>query len=115
MDAPAFVRRDDRAATLKLLVNGTQSRRSGARLPHASARGPDRRGDRAGLEPAGPLKLATRAGMGLCQGRVCQTAIAHLAALAANVSPGELGPPSARFPIHPVQAGAFARLGPEGG
>ncbi len=68
-----------------------------------------------GLSRPGPLKLATRAGLGFCQGRVCASAVAHLAALAANASPGELGPPSARFPIHPVPADAFAKLGPESG
>ncbi len=52
------------------------------------------------LSAPGAIKLATRAGMGLCQGRVC----AEIAATGAGDAP------RARFPLRPCPADAF---GPE--
>jgi hypothetical protein len=51
---------------------------------------------------AGPreAKLASRAGMGLCQGRTCHPALARAI--------GSDAPPSFRFPLRPVRADAFA-------
>jgi hypothetical protein len=51
-----------------------------------------------GLSSSAAIKLATRAGMGLCQGRMC----------AESVGAGDC--PSARFPLRPCPADAF---GPE--
>jgi NADPH-dependent 2,4-dienoyl-CoA reductase/sulfur reductase-like enzyme len=47
------------------------------------------------------IKLATRIGMGLCQGRVCASVVAAAHGQAD-------GPPRARFPLRPCPADAFA-------
>lgn len=52
-----------------------------------------------GLSGPREAKLATRAGMGLCQGRTCHPSV--LAAIGADL------PPSHRFPLRPVRADAF--------
>jgi D-hydroxyproline dehydrogenase subunit alpha len=49
------------------------------------------------LDAPAALKMATRLGMGFCQGRVC----------AAGMSDPAAGPPRARFPIRPCPADAF--------
>jgi NADPH-dependent 2,4-dienoyl-CoA reductase/sulfur reductase-like enzyme len=49
------------------------------------------------LDAPAALKMATRLGMGFCQGRVC----------AAGTSDPAAGPPRARFPIRPCPADAF--------
>lgn len=51
------------------------------------------------------IKMATRIGMGLCQGRVCASVVADTNDLAD-------GPPRARFPLRPCPADAFV---PEAG
>jgi hypothetical protein len=50
------------------------------------------------LKSPAAVKMATRIGMGLCQGRAC----------AANATRAAEGPPRARFPIRPCPADAFA-------
>lgn len=55
------------------------------------------------LSDPAAVKLATRAGMGLCQGRVC-------AGLIDEIANGTHPPPRARFPLRPCRADAF---GPE--
>ncbi|WP_374449769.1 NAD(P)/FAD-dependent oxidoreductase [Stella sp.] len=65
---------------------------------------------RLGYRAPGPLKMATRAGMGLCQGRVCATAVQHLLAAAAGTDPGAVPPPSVRVPLRPVPLDAFAGM-----
>jgi D-hydroxyproline dehydrogenase subunit alpha len=54
------------------------------------------------LELTGPreAKLASRAGMGFCQGRTCHPAVAQAI--------GSTTAPSFRFPLRPVRADAFA-------
>ncbi len=47
------------------------------------------------------IKMATRIGMGLCQGRVCASVVAAAHGMAD-------GPPRARFPLRPCPADAFA-------
>ncbi len=55
-----------------------------------------------GYRAPAPVKLATRIGMGLCQGRSC-------AALAAAIT-GDLTPPAPRWPLVPVRAADLATL-----
>jgi NAD(P)H-nitrite reductase large subunit len=50
------------------------------------------------LNSPAAVKMATRIGMGLCQGRVC----------AENATRAAAGPPRARFPVRPCPADAFA-------
>ncbi|BBK38659.1 FAD/NAD(P)-binding oxidoreductase [Allostella sp. ATCC 35155] len=65
---------------------------------------------RLGYRAPGPLKMATRAGMGLCQGRVCATAVQHLLAEAAGIDPGAVPPPSVRAPLRPVPLDGFTEM-----
>lgn len=66
-----------------------------------------------GLDRPRGLKLATRAGMGLCQGRTCAPTLQHLIARHAGVAPGDVPMPSVRVPLRPVPAAALAALAPE--
>ncbi|MBI3506644.1 MAG: FAD-dependent oxidoreductase [Proteobacteria bacterium] len=52
------------------------------------------------LSSPAAIKMATRIGMGLCQGRVCGP-------IAASASGADAGPPRARFPLRPCPADAF--------
>lgn len=65
----------------------------------AVTRGEIARAAEMGLSGPREAKLATRAGMGFCQGRTCHPAVQ--AAIAADE------PPSYRFPLRPVRADAF--------
>ncbi|HWK73737.1 MAG TPA: FAD-dependent oxidoreductase [Povalibacter sp.] len=58
---------------------------------------------------ADAAKLLTRAGMGMCQGRLCGDNVARLVALARGLSPGEVGPLHARMPVKPVPLGTLCR------
>ncbi len=64
----------------------------------------------AGLTLPRALKLGTRAGMGLCQGRTCAPAVLHLAAAAAGRPVETLPLPTVRVPLRPVPLKAFAGL-----
>ncbi|CAM5433857.1 FAD-binding protein OS=Streptomyces alboniger OX=132473 GN=CP975_30645 PE=4 SV=1 [Streptomyces alboniger] len=55
------------------------------------------------------VKLLTRAGMGWCQGRMCGTAVACLAAAAPGATPA---PPDRRLLATPVPLGTLASLSP---
>ncbi|MBL8653997.1 MAG: FAD-dependent oxidoreductase [Alphaproteobacteria bacterium] len=65
----------------------------------AVTRGEISRATAMGLSGPREAKLATRAGMGFCQGRTCHPAVQ--AAIGADE------PPSYRFPLRPVRADAF--------
>lgn len=65
----------------------------------AVTRGEISRAAEMGLSGPREAKLATRAGMGFCQGRTCHPAVQ--AAIGADE------PPSYRFPLRPVRADAF--------
>lgn len=65
----------------------------------AVTRGEIARAAEMGLSGPREAKLATRAGMGFCQGRTCHPAVQ--AAIGADE------PPSYRFPLRPVRADAF--------
>jgi NADPH-dependent 2,4-dienoyl-CoA reductase/sulfur reductase-like enzyme len=59
-----------------------------------------------GLDGLGPVKMATRAAMGLCQGRVCSTALSlEIASTMGGAAP--VAPPSLRRPLRPVPIAAY--------
>ena len=56
------------------------------------------------------IKQLTRAGMGQCQGRICGTLVAQIAARESGKTMQEIGLDSPRPPIKPIPLGALARL-----
>jgi NADPH-dependent 2,4-dienoyl-CoA reductase/sulfur reductase-like enzyme len=66
----------------------------------------------AGLSLPRGLKLRTRAGMGLCQGRTCAPAVQHRIADRSGLSIAELPMPTVRVPLRPVSLAALATLAP---
>ena len=65
-----------------------------------------------GLGCPGPnqLKAFCRAGMGACQGRMCQLPITEIMAEVRNTSPDEIGPLHIRPPVKPVMLSALAAM-----
>ena len=55
------------------------------------------------------VKIMTRAGMGLCQGRICGSVVGQLASLASGWPVESFGSASVRPPIKPVRLGDLAR------
>jgi NADPH-dependent 2,4-dienoyl-CoA reductase/sulfur reductase-like enzyme len=68
----------------------------------------------AGLTLPRGLKMGTRAGMGLCQGRTCTPAVQHRIARHAGIAVAEVPLPTVRVPVRPTPAGALATLAPRG-
>jgi len=70
-----------------------------------------------GLGCPGPnqLKAFCRAGMGPCQGRMCQSTIAEMMAKVCDISPGEIEALNIRPPVKPVTVAAMAALSPVSG
>lgn len=66
----------------------------------------------AGIALPRGLKLRTRAGMGLCQGRTCFPAIQQRIADIAGLPLAEVPMPTVRVPARPVSAAALATLVP---
>ena len=64
----------------------------------------------AGGWSASEIRRLSRAGMGPCQGRMCQDLAAEVAAARAGISPGQLGRPRTRAPIRPVPLSAIAGI-----
>ena len=62
---------------------------------------------------ADEIRRLSRAGMGECQGRMCDDLVAEVAAARAGVSPGEIGRPRTRPPLRAVPLPALAAM--EGG
>lgn len=62
-----------------------------------------------GLDAIGPVKMATRAGMGLCQGRVCSTALTLAITGNSERAPATVAPPSLRRPLRPVPIDAYVK------
>ncbi len=60
------------------------------------------------LGTADAVKLLTRTGMGLCQGRFCMLTVAHMIADARNVPVDVVGAYTARAPVKPVALSALA-------
>jgi NADPH-dependent 2,4-dienoyl-CoA reductase/sulfur reductase-like enzyme len=68
----------------------------------------------AGCSTYRSLKVATRVGMGACQGRFCWPSASRLVARELGRSPGDIGPSSARPPVRPVTLGELADSAAEG-
>ncbi len=66
----------------------------------------------AGIALPRGLKLRTRAGMGLCQGRTCSPAVQHRIADKAGLPLAVLPMPTVRVPLRPVPVAALATLAP---
>lgn len=60
---------------------------------------------------ADAVKLACRSGMGPCQGRYCESAVAGLVAKARGTEIGQAGRFAAHIPVKPVPLQAYAALG----
>ena len=54
------------------------------------------------------IKLRTRAGMGLCQGKTCQRLVARILAEETGQPLSEILPITRRPPCRPIKAGALA-------
>ncbi len=61
-----------------------------------------------GAESMKSLKILTMAGMGLCQGRVCNAIVTLIASLATSRLVESYGSASSRAPIKPVRLGVLA-------
>src|SRR5262249_10554836 len=72
------------------------------------ARGDAPEAVRAGCTTYRSLKVATRVGMGACQGASCWPGLARLVAAETNGSPESVGPASPRPPVRPVTLGELA-------
>ncbi|HEX5596682.1 MAG TPA: NAD(P)/FAD-dependent oxidoreductase [Micromonosporaceae bacterium] len=66
------------------------------------------------LATANSVKLLTRAGMGLCQGRSCQPGVCHLIAAETGRSPEEVGVFTAQPPVKPIPLAALADSSADG-
>ncbi len=69
---------------------------------------------RAGCAGYRSVKVATRVGMGACQGSFCWPSVARLVAKELGRSLEDLGPASARPPVRPVTLGELADAAAEG-
>ncbi|MFT3976501.1 MAG: FAD-dependent oxidoreductase [Sphingomonas bacterium] len=58
--------------------------------------------------PANAVKLGTRIGMGLCQGRSCEHALLRLIAARDGADPADVPGFAARFPVRPARIGDIA-------
>jgi NADPH-dependent 2,4-dienoyl-CoA reductase/sulfur reductase-like enzyme len=65
------------------------------------------------LDTVSAVKLECRSGMGPCQGRYCETAIAGIVRARSGRSVDQVGRFSAHVPVKPVPLSAFAVLGEE--
>ena len=55
-----------------------------------------------GAVSANEIKLISRAGKGLCQGRCCFDLVSRIVSQATGTALRELPPPSVRAPVHPI-------------
>lgn len=60
---------------------------------------------RAGARNVDEVKKRTRAGMGLCQGRTCNSIIERTLVEQLGLDPREVRPQKARIPVRPVELG----------
>ncbi|GAA1441633.1 FAD-dependent oxidoreductase [Leifsonia poae] len=65
------------------------------------------------LDTASAVKLECRSGMGPCQGRYCETAVAAIVGARSGRSIDQVGHFSAHVPVKPVPLSAFSALGEE--
>ena len=59
--------------------------------------------------PNCPQKLATRAGMGLCQGRTCRRLVSRIIAEETGQNPADILPTTSRPPVRTLPLGTLAR------
>ena len=59
------------------------------------------------------IKRRTRVGMGLCQGKSCLSSVQRMLAEQLGLSPAEVGPPSHRPPVRPLQLQTLCTMDPE--
>jgi NADPH-dependent 2,4-dienoyl-CoA reductase/sulfur reductase-like enzyme len=64
----------------------------------------------AGYTEIGPVKMSTRAGMGLCQGRTCTPAVQAIMANETGIPLAEVALPTSRAPLRSVPLQALAQL-----
>lgn len=62
---------------------------------------------RNGAKTVTEVKRRTRAGMGLCQGRSCETIVQRLLCEELNLSPEEVQPARDRTPVRPINFGVL--------
>jgi NAD(P)H-nitrite reductase large subunit len=62
----------------------------------------------AGATTLGEVRIRTRAGMGLCQGRTCGRLVAQLLARHSGQPSGAVHPRRARAPVRPLPSELFA-------
>ena len=69
---------------------------------------------RKGLITTNEIKKATRAGMGLCQGKICVKLIERIIGRETGQPPETIQPPTVRPPVRPLPLGMFREhpLGP---
>lgn len=60
-----------------------------------------------GAKTVTEVKRRTRAGMGLCQGRSCETIVQRLLSEELNLSPEEVQPARDRAPVRPINFGVL--------
>ena len=60
-----------------------------------------------GAKTVTEVKRRTRAGMGLCQGRSCETIVQRLLCEELNLSPEEVQPATDRAPVRPINFGVL--------
>ncbi|MCK6451347.1 MAG: NAD(P)/FAD-dependent oxidoreductase [Alphaproteobacteria bacterium] len=63
-----------------------------------------------GYEAPGPAKMATRIGMGACQGRLCHPALQAITQQRRGIAPADQGMPTVRSPLRPVPARALIAM-----
>ena len=54
------------------------------------------------------VKMRTRAGMGLCQGRTCEKMVQQILSQELNLAPDATGQSTIRPPVRPITFGALA-------
>ncbi|MDI6870989.1 MAG: (2Fe-2S)-binding protein [Bacillota bacterium] len=55
------------------------------------------------------VRIRTRAGMGLCQGKTCERLVRQIIAEQTGVNPAELRPATKRPPVRPLEIGLLGR------
>jgi Fe-S-cluster-containing hydrogenase component 2 len=63
---------------------------------------------REGARTVGAVKLATRAGMGLCQGRTCRRLVSRIIAEETGQNPADILPATSRPPVRTLPLGSLA-------
>ena len=67
-----------------------------------------------GARTVNEVKMRTRAGMGLCQGKTCRRLVSQILAEQTGQPMGEIAPATFRPPVRPVPIGVLASKDDEG-